>query len=77
MTNCFSSFFISFKGNNCRKPDNPEPTAWLDIPQRKQNMNLEQLTPGDLVYAACHIYNDGSIPGITEVALLAAPGTPT
>ncbi len=40
-------------------------------------MNLEQLTPGDLVYAACHIYNDGSIPGITEVALLAAPGTPT
>lgn len=38
-------------------------------------MNLEQLTPGDAVYAASHIYNDGSIPEIPEDALLAAPGT--
>lgn len=38
-------------------------------------MNLEQLTPGDRVYAACHIYNDGGIPEIPDDALLAAPGT--
>ena len=38
-------------------------------------MNLEQLSPGDLVYAASHIYNDGGIPEIPADALLATPGT--
>ncbi|MGD8589674.1 MAG: nitrogen fixation protein NifZ [Chromatiales bacterium] len=38
-------------------------------------MNLEQLSPGDLVYAASHIFNDGGIPEVPEDALLAAPGT--
>ena len=38
-------------------------------------MNLDQLAPGDVVYAASHIYNDGGIPEIPEDALLAAPGT--
>jgi nitrogen fixation protein NifZ len=38
-------------------------------------MNLEQLSPGDLVYAASHIFNDGGIPDIPEDALLATPGT--
>jgi hypothetical protein len=38
-------------------------------------MNLEQLEPGDLVYATSHIYNDGGIPDIAETALLAEPGT--
>jgi nitrogen fixation protein NifZ len=38
-------------------------------------MQLEQLSPGDLVYAASHIYNDGGVPTIPDDALLAAPGT--
>ena len=38
-------------------------------------MNLEQFSPGDLVYAASHIFNDGGIPEVPEDALLAAPGT--
>jgi nitrogen fixation protein NifZ len=38
-------------------------------------MNLEQLSKGDMVYAASHIYNDGSIPNLGEDQLLAAPGT--
>ena len=38
-------------------------------------MNLEQLSKGDMVYAASHIYNDGSIPDIPEDTLLAVPGT--
>jgi nitrogen fixation protein NifZ len=37
-------------------------------------MKLEQLNPGDVVYAASHIYNDGGIPGLPENALIAAPG---
>ena len=37
-------------------------------------MNIEQLNPGDAVYAACHIYNDGSIPSIPNDQLLAHPG---
>jgi nitrogen fixation protein NifZ len=36
---------------------------------------LEQLKPGDMVYAASHIYNDGGIPDIADDALLAEPGT--
>jgi nitrogen fixation protein NifZ len=38
-------------------------------------MTLEQLNPGDRVYAASHIYNDGGIPRIAQDALLAKPGT--
>ncbi|MGD8909099.1 MAG: nitrogen fixation protein NifZ [Chromatiales bacterium] len=38
-------------------------------------MTLEQLKPGDAVYAASHIYNDGGIPDIADDALLAKPGT--
>lgn len=38
-------------------------------------MTLEQLNPGDAVYAASHIYNDGGIPEIADDALLARPGT--
>ncbi|MBR0566547.1 nitrogen fixation protein NifZ [Azoarcus sp. L1K30] len=32
-------------------------------------------SPGDVVFAADALYNDGSIPDIEEGALLAAPGT--
>ena len=38
-------------------------------------MTLENLNPGDAVYAASHIYNDGGIPEIPNDALLAKPGT--
>jgi len=38
-------------------------------------MKLEQLEPGDAVYATAHIYNDGSIPQLPEGTLLAEPGT--
>ena len=37
-------------------------------------MNLDQLDKGDVVYAASHIYNDGSIPNIAVDQLLAEPG---
>jgi nitrogen fixation protein NifZ len=37
-------------------------------------VDLEQLQPGDTVYAAAHIYNDGSIPELDEDALVASPG---
>ena len=38
-------------------------------------MDLEQLQKGDMIYANCHIYNDGSIPGLEDYALIAKPGT--
>lgn len=38
-------------------------------------MNLEQLQPGDIVYAAKDILNDGSIPFVSENSLIAAKGT--
>jgi nitrogen fixation protein NifZ len=38
-------------------------------------MNLDELQPGDTVYAASHIFNDGGIPQLPIDALLAAPGT--
>lgn len=38
-------------------------------------MTLQNLNPGDVVYAASHIYNDGSIPEIPIDTLLASPGT--
>lgn len=38
-------------------------------------MPVAHLQPGDMVYAATALYNDGGIPGAPERALLAAPGT--
>jgi nitrogen fixation protein NifZ len=38
-------------------------------------MNLEQLEPGDMVYAATDIFNDGSIPHLPTEAQLATAGT--
>ncbi len=38
-------------------------------------MTIDQLTPGDLVYAASDIANDGGIPDLPENALIAAAGT--
>jgi nitrogen fixation protein NifZ len=38
-------------------------------------MTLKQLQPGDVVYAASHIVNDGSIPSLEYTAVIAAPGT--
>jgi nitrogen fixation protein NifZ len=38
-------------------------------------MSLEQLEPGDMVFASTDIYNDGSIPHIPVEAHLATPGT--
>lgn len=38
-------------------------------------MELDQLEPGDTVYAASHIYNDGGIPDLPQDTLLAQPGT--
>lgn len=37
-------------------------------------MNLRQLQPGDVVYAACAIENDGSLPTLDSTALIAQPG---
>ena len=37
-------------------------------------MNVDQLSPGDTIYAASHIYNDGGIPDVPDDFLLAAPG---
>ena len=37
-------------------------------------MSLEELQPGDMVFAATNIYNDGSIPGLAEGAPIAIPG---
>ena len=37
-------------------------------------MNLAHLSPGDIVYAAAEIRNDGGIPDIPVDAILAAPG---
>lgn len=38
-------------------------------------MELAQLNPGDLVYAATDIFNDGGIPDLPEEALIAPAGT--
>ncbi len=38
-------------------------------------MDLSQLGPGDVVYAATAIHNDGGIPDLEEGALLAEAGT--
>ncbi|HET8706672.1 MAG TPA: hypothetical protein VFM46_10255 [Pseudomonadales bacterium] len=38
-------------------------------------MSLYDVQPGDVVYAAHAIHNDGSIPGVAEDLLLAERGT--
>lgn len=38
-------------------------------------MQLQDLQPGDLLYAAATIINDGSIPGVAEGEILAEDGT--
>jgi len=38
-------------------------------------MNLEELQPGDIIYAATDIYNDGSVPERDANVLLAAAGS--
>jgi nitrogen fixation protein NifZ len=38
-------------------------------------MELEQLQPGDAVFAASDIFNDGGIPNLPADALLARTGT--
>ncbi len=38
-------------------------------------MSLEHLKPGDMVYAATELVNDGSIPDLPENERLATPGT--
>lgn len=38
-------------------------------------MNLDDLQPGDMVFAATDIFNDGSVPGLAEGAPIAAKGT--
>lgn len=40
-----------------------------------QQLQLEQLQPGDIIYAATDIYNDGSIPDMPEKQILAGAGT--
>lgn len=37
-------------------------------------MHLEQLQPGDIVYAAKDIFNDGTIPGYEENDIVAKKG---
>jgi nitrogen fixation protein NifZ len=38
-------------------------------------MQLKELKPGDIIYAATDIYNDGSVPEQEDNALLAAAGS--
>jgi len=38
-------------------------------------MSISQLNPGDVVYAAAEIRNDGGIPHLPADAVLATPGT--
>ena len=40
-----------------------------------QQSAVENLEPGDMVFAAIDIYNDGSIPHLPPQAHLASPGT--
>lgn len=37
-------------------------------------MQVTALQPGDVVFASQEIYNDGSLPGVAEGALLASAG---
>ena len=38
-------------------------------------MEIKHLKPGDMVYAATTLVNDGSVPGLPENTCLATPGT--
>lgn len=38
-------------------------------------MSLHELNPGDIVFAAKTIRNDGSVPGLSEDELIASAGT--
>jgi nitrogen fixation protein NifZ len=38
-------------------------------------MSVENLQPGDMIFAATHVYNDGSVPGVDTDACIAAAGT--
>lgn len=38
-------------------------------------MTLDDLQPGDIIFAATRITNDGSIPGLPEESVIAEPGT--
>lgn len=38
-------------------------------------MTLENLEPGDMVFAATEIRNDGSVPDLPNEALIAKPGS--
>jgi len=38
-------------------------------------MNLHELNPGDIVFAAITIVNDGSVPGMAENGIIAEQGT--
>lgn len=38
-------------------------------------MSLDRLEPGDMIFAATEIRNDGSMPGLPDEELLAQPGT--
>lgn len=37
-------------------------------------MNLENLKPGDMIYAATDVFNDGSLPGVEANARIAVAG---
>ena len=39
-----------------------------------EQLQIEQLQPGDMIYAASDILNDGSIPELAEGELIAAAG---
>jgi len=38
-------------------------------------MKLENLKPGDMIYAATDVFNDGSLPGVDANARIAVAGT--
>ena len=38
-------------------------------------MRLDELQPGDIVFAATNIYNDGSVPGLEKDAPIATSGS--
>jgi nitrogen fixation protein NifZ len=38
------------------------------------SVTIEQLQPGDMIFAAAAIFNDGSVPDLEESALIAEPG---
>lgn len=37
-------------------------------------MKLDKLKPGDMIYAATNVYNDGSLPGVDDNACIAVAG---